>query len=45
VELGFINDKQKITALAKRHNLASADIDDITVDGSAVELIPRQMAV
>lgn len=44
VELGFISEKQKIKALSKKHNLAAADIADISVDGSAVELIPRHIA-
>ncbi len=39
------NEKQKTEELASRHNLTFADISDISVDGSAVELIPRQMAL
>ncbi len=44
VELGFITEKQKIAALAKRLSLASSDIEDLTIESSAIAKIPRQTA-
>lgn len=44
IELGFVTEEQMLEALAARLDLKKVEIDQIAVDGEAVEKIPRQLA-
>lgn len=44
VELGFVTEKQKLEALAKRMDLQYVEIPRLTVQIEAVEMIPKQLA-
>ncbi len=44
IELGVINEKQMLSALAKRLNYRHIDIENAQVDMDAIPLIPKQLA-
>jgi type IV pilus assembly protein PilB len=44
IELGFITEKQLIQTLAQQLEIKVAEVDRLTVDIEAVQLIPRQLA-
>ena len=44
LELGFVDEKQMLTALAKRLDLSLTDLHEIDIDTEAVAQIPRQIA-
>ena len=43
-KLGFVNERQVLEALGRRLNLRIVDFSELTVDVSAVEKIPREVA-
>ena len=44
LELGFVDEKQMLTALAKRLDLSLTDLHEMDIDTEAVAQIPRQIA-